>query len=512
MADDGIRVRYSGLILFTAQMISVATGLAFTLLFTRNMTTQGFSDWSFIYTAIGPFLFLTGVFPFWTTRFVARRKENSVKTGLAANLILGVAATVGYCVFLPVYFGTFNVNPALFDIFLFASLLILTSYLSIMLESCLRSVRPQTTGYGLLIHEIIKVAVAYAAFFLFIKGDPAAASNYHMLFSGAMAGLLVSVSAQIVYYVWLLRMALKEKIQFAYLVEWLKGSAVFVYSVIGTQILSLQSFMIYAVNKDSLGHYTAAGMFINVVGYATSLSFALYPKLLSNDCDDKHVVTSFSTTMMMAIPMAAIVISMSKSLLTVLNINYVESWPVLIMLTIATVLSLVSTFYINYLTGVESFDMGGKISLKELLRSKIFKALSLTYLQAGITIPLTYFAITALPVSNPVVVAEYVGVIAIIMNAVNLTVSYWLVRKYAGKVFINIKEISKYLAVGIVTGAILFMLPEKSTLMFTLLKGCTGVAIYFGLLLLIDEQVRHMVKLIFLEIKQMLGIKPKPPA
>jgi hypothetical protein len=493
-------------------MISVATGLAFTLLLTRNMSMQDFSDWSFIYTAIGPFLFFTGVFPFWTTRFVARRKESSVKTGLAANLILGVAATVGYCLFLPIYFGTFNVNPALFDIFLFASLLILTSYLTIMLESCLRSVRPQTTGYGLLIHEIIKVAVAYTVFFLFIKGDPAAAANSHTLFSGAMAGLLVSVSAQIGYYVWLLRDYLREKIQFAYLVEWLKGSAVFVYSTIGTQILSLQSFMIYAVNKDSLGQYTAAGMFINVVGYATSLSFALYPKLLSNNCEDKHVVTSFSTTMMMAIPLAAIVISMSKSLLTVLNINYVESWPVLIMLTIATVLSLVSTFYVNYLTGVESFDIGGKISLRELLKSKIFKALSLTYLQAGITIPLVYIAITAFPVNNPVVVAGYVGVIAIIMNVVNLIVSYSLVRKYAGKVFINMKDISKYLSVGIITGATLFLLPETTTLVYTLFKASLGVGIYFGLLLLIDEQARHMVKLVFVEIKQILVMKPKNPA
>ncbi|MCW4023802.1 MAG: hypothetical protein NWF01_02060 [Candidatus Bathyarchaeota archaeon] len=511
MADDGIRVRYSGLIIFTAQMISVATGLAFTLLLTRNMTTQGFSDWSFIYTAIGPFLFLTGVFPFWTTRFVARRKENSIKTGLAANLILGVAATVGYCVFLPIYFGTFNVNPGLFDIFLFASLLILTSYVTIMLESCLRSVKPQTTGYGLLVHEIIKVTIAYTVFFLFIKGEPAAVIDSHTLFSGAMASLLIAVFVQIAYYMWLLRDALKEKIRFAYLVEWLKGSAVFVYSTIGTQILSLQAFMIYAVNKDSLGHYTAASMFINVVAYATSLSFALYPKLLSNNCEDKHVVTSFSTTMMMAIPLATVVISMSKSLLTVLNVNYVESWPVLIMLTVATVLSLVSTFYINYLTGVESFDIGGKISLRELLKSKIFKALSLTYLQAGITIPLTFIAITMFPISNPVVVAEYVGVIAIIMNVVNLIVSYWLVHKYAGKVFINMKDIAKYLAVGVVMGATLFLLPETTTLVFTLLKASLGAGIYFGLLLLIDEQARHMVKLVFVEIKQILRMKPKNP-
>jgi hypothetical protein len=56
VARSELRIQYSGLIIFTAQIISVATGMAFILLLTRNMTKPQYGVWSNIFDLTGYFL------------------------------------------------------------------------------------------------------------------------------------------------------------------------------------------------------------------------------------------------------------------------------------------------------------------------------------------------------------------------------------------------------------------------------------------------------------------------
>ena len=49
-------------------------------------------------------------------------------------------------------------------------------------------------------------------------------------------------------------------------------------------------------------------------------------------------------------------------------------------------------------------------------------------------------------------------------------------------------------------GAVLFLLPTTSTLLFTIAKALAGFAIYAGLLLIIDAQARELIRLIWEEI------------
>ena len=83
-------------------------------------------------------------------------------------------------------------------------------------------------------------------------------------------------------------------------------------------------------------YYQAAFTFTTIIGYASSLAFALYPKLLAKSCTDEEVGVSFRTVMMLAIPFATITMVMSISFLTILNVSYGVAWPVLIALTVDT--------------------------------------------------------------------------------------------------------------------------------------------------------------------------------
>jgi len=72
MVKSEIRLKYSGLILFTSKLLSVATGLAFVLMITRSVSTEEFGIWGNLSDVFSYFIILATVLPFWTTRFVAR--------------------------------------------------------------------------------------------------------------------------------------------------------------------------------------------------------------------------------------------------------------------------------------------------------------------------------------------------------------------------------------------------------------------------------------------------------
>ena len=125
--------------------------------------------------------------------------------------------------------------------------------------------------------------------------------------------------------------------------------------------------------QPTRAYFQAALCFTTVVGYSSSLAFAMYPKLLAKTCPEEQVGTSLRTVLMLAIPLSTITMVMSTSFLTILNVSYSVAWPVLIALTINTLVSVITSFYSSLIIGREGFDAEGKIPLRKLFRSKIFE-------------------------------------------------------------------------------------------------------------------------------------------
>jgi O-antigen/teichoic acid export membrane protein len=153
LEKDEIRLHYSGFIIFAAQILSLATGLVFTLLLARNMTKQEYGIWANIFDLTGYFLLLSGVFPFWTMRYVAHRRQGAAKTGFLANLAFSLIFTFVYISLTPFVTAAFNISGTYVLMYIIASAQIINVYLIAALESILRAKRPQAIGYGLLIEE-----------------------------------------------------------------------------------------------------------------------------------------------------------------------------------------------------------------------------------------------------------------------------------------------------------------------------------------------------------------------
>jgi len=283
----------------------------------------------------------------------------------------------------------------------------------------------------------------------------------------------------------------------------LKGSAALIYNIIGGQLVGFVLYLLlYFGGESALGYYSAAVTFSTVIGYAFSLAFALYPKMLAQDCP-ADVVTSFKNMLMFALPMAAVTLTMSTSLLTILNASYSPASPILILLTIDTLVVLVSQFYTQGLTGLETLDVEGKISLRELVRSKIFKVFTLSYIQAAIALPTVYFILTQLALSGPVQAAMYVVAVNIVVHVITFAIIYLLLR-HEFKLIVPWMSVAKYVFAALVAAAVLLILPQTSTLTTTFGKVLLGVGVYTALLLVIDGDSRNLAKRVLEEMRSVL--------
>jgi O-antigen/teichoic acid export membrane protein len=453
------------------------------------MTTTEFGIWTNIFDYMPYFVIVSSIIPFWVTRFTARDKEGTVKTSTISQLILGVIATVAYLPVITVISFAIGTSQYLL-IYLIGGFYVLTYYMVTVFEAALTATRPHATGYGFIIQEIVKVAVAL----IIILG-------FDQVFLGAILALVVAPTVQLIYYLYKLRAFFKEKVNWSYLKQWIKSSPVLLYNVLGTQLLSFVFILLFVYGgAEARAYYQAALSFTTIVGYASSLAIALYPKLLANCCSKEDIGLSFKTVMMLAIPLATIVMTMAVSFLTVLNATYSDGSLVLVALTVDTLIVMLVTFYSQVLMGMEAFDAAGEIHFKKLVKSKIFKLFSIPYIQSAIALPATYFVLTQLYVDGPVTTAAAVVAVLIVVH-LGTFVALAIRSRHSIHVPIAWRSITKYIFAAFLMGAALIVAPTTTTLLATIAKTIAGFALYTVILLAVDMQARELVRLVWKEVK-----------
>jgi O-antigen/teichoic acid export membrane protein len=496
LRENEIRIQYSGFIIFAAKLLSVATGMIFTLLITRNATREQYGVWSNVFDLLAYFLLLSGAFPFWATRFVARGKEGAVKTGLLANLVLSLVSVVIYIPLVPLLTGALATGEYI-ALYLVVSAQMINLYLINVLESCLRAVKPHAIGYGLLIEEAVKVSLAYL---LIVK--------LQLGLLGAMISLIIAVSAQIAYYLKLMSNDLRQKTQWNYVKEWLKGSTVNIYYAIGNQISTIIFIWLFTIGGPvARGNYQAAATFANIVAYSSFLAFALYPKLLAKDSLEE-VTDSLKMVLMFAIPMTAGAVATSESFLMILDAPYGDAAPVLFLLAFDALVLTISQFYTFVFLGVEKLDEEAKIPLKRLAKSHIFKVFTLPYVHAAITLPTTFYVLTTFAAGQPVQAALYVTAINMTARIAMFLVLYVIMRRSA-RVSVPWKNIGKYVLASTAMGITLYMLPHPTKLLLTAGTAAAGGLLYAGLLLAIDKEARTLARSILNEVRRVVGGKAR---
>jgi len=485
----GIRLQYTGFVIFAAKLLSVTTGLIFQFMIARSTTGPEYDLWFNINDVLTYFTLLTGMLPFWVMRFVARGREEAAKTGLLANLTISMIATFIYLSLISLITSALGISQNYLPLYFFASVQIIELYSISLLEACLQASIPQTIGYGLLAQQFCRVILGYI---LIIE--------FRQSLLGAVLSTIVAFTIQIIYYFRLLAEELKQRIKWEYVKEWLKGSVANIYNVVGNQIAALIFIMLFVYGgTGGRGRYGAAAQITSVISYSSFLAFALYPKLLA-ERKREDITTSLKMVLMFAIPLTAGAIALSDSYITLLRVEYPDAASVLVVLAIDALISTVSGIFSATLYGVETVDENAKISFKELAKSRLFIAFSLPYLHSAITLPITFHILTTYANNQPLQAALSVSVINSSAHFAMFLILYIMVRKMI-KIDIPWMNMAKYVFASAVMATILFIIPHPTRISLTIAMTAVGGIIYLVLLMAIDKETRMLPKTIWQEIK-----------
>jgi O-antigen/teichoic acid export membrane protein len=490
LTENEIRLRYTGFIIFAARILSVVTGLLFQLMIARATTKLEYGIWFNINDVSTYFTVLVGVLPFWTLRFAARKREGAAKTGVLANLMMSIIASIIYLILLPTITSALGISEEYLPLYFLTALQIMEAHSINALEAGLQAKIPHTIGYGLLIAECCKVVLGYVIIIVFQQP-----------LLGAKLSLITAFAFQTLYYVKLLTEDFTHRVNWAYVREWLKGSIANIYNIAGSRIAGFVFILLFTYGGEGArSNYGAASQIASVVTYSSYLAFALYPKLLA-DRKPEDITTSFKTVLMFAIPMTVGAMTLSDSYVIIMKDIYRDAWPILIVLAINAFIRTVSNLFGTILFGVEQVDEQVSISFRALVKSRLFVVFSLPYLRSAIILPTAFYALTANTQNKSVQAAISISLIITFTNLVTCLISYVITRNMVN-LAIPWRNIAKYVFASLIMAIVFYLLPHPTRILFILGMTAIGGIIYFTSLMAIDKEARTLVLTIWTEIKR----------
>ncbi len=497
MVNGEVRLRYSGLIIFLARLLSVGTGLIFTLMVTRNITTEMFGIYGNLSDVLSYFTLASSIFPFWATRFAARDHAGSLATVLFTNLIVAVPSSLIYLVLLPTVLPMLQVSINFMIVYLLISIQIIENYVLTALESALQAKKPQALGFGLMIHEISKVCIGCVLILLLEK---------ELL--GVVLSIIIAIFFQLSFYIKKILPALHEKINWNYAKEWVKASPFNLYGIIGQRLADSILLLLFIYGgKVARGYYGAAFTIAGIVGYSSLIGYALYPRLLSKS-QPEDITSSLKLVSMFAIPMAFGSIVMADSYLTILNLEYSVARPILILLSIDMLTQCFSSVFGAVVYGVEKLDAEAKIPWKKMIKSKLFLFLTLPYFQAAAALPLAYYALNYVAVTA-VDSALFVASIVLMVD-LGLVIVRYVIAKKSLRFQMPLNHIMKFMGAAAAMALLLYVLPHTTRLTVTVGLTLIGGCVYFVVLSIIDSESRAVIKDAIKELPKI--IKPHESA
>ncbi len=363
-------------------------------------------------------------------------------------------------------------------------------------EAILHARQPQKIGYGFLIFEACKVIIGYILIIQRgVRGPEALVA--------AVISIIVAYTLQLVFYLRLITHGLQGKIRWSYIKEWLKASPINLYNIGGQRLAALVLILLFIYAGEARGDYQAGQFIASVIGHSSVLAFALYPRLLSKT-QPQDISTSLRMVLMFAIPMTAGAMILSDSYVTIMNVEFRLARPVLILLAMNALCLSVSSVFNTITSGTERVDEKAKIPFRKLIKTRLFLLYTLPYVQAAISLPLTYFILTTMA-QTATEAATFVAAIILVIDIPLLFARYGIARKCVD-FGIPWKNIAKYAMASVVMAAVLLVIPHPTRIIYTLAVTLLGGVVYILTLLPTDREARSLAKSIIHETLRMMKL------
>jgi len=353
-----IRVTYSGLIAFVVGVISVFTGLFFTLIITRKLSPEEFGTWVLIGHMIFFFLVTERIISYWTIRQIARN-EKVGRTSILSSISFSFGSIPIYLLFVIIVAHRSNVD---LGVMFLGAILIPVQFVSQTLNVINLGHKPHVTSYSLLLFEAFKVPAGLSLVYFLGLGV-----------EGAIIAIFVAYLARISLEIYFARQKLKEKFRFSTLRRWIKLSWISLYSHLSNNVWHLDAILYSLITGSVIGvaYYGVSMTIAGTLQHAGLISQALYPKLLAKGSYE-HIKRNFTLMMYFAIPLLGLSVIFSRPALFALNPLYEEAYLIVIILSFKTFFLIFRNLLDRILLGIETIDVEHNPSFSKLRTSKLF--------------------------------------------------------------------------------------------------------------------------------------------
>ena len=478
-------------------LLTVITGLVFTIILTRTLDPVEFGTWGVITVLFLGVLNIEPIISYWATREVARGLE-SAKTAIFSSGIFSSMAVIIYLIIVHfVHSGTDTDFESVF----FAAFLIPIIFLNRVLSGINLGWKPQAVSYGILVMGVTQIPMALIFVYFFDMG---------------VMGIIISVAianiSSIIVLAISAREIIKKEFQIKFLKKWFRLSWLPFYPGIAGMVhaYDVVIFSLMVGSVEGIGFWTAAVLLPTLIGNSGLISTAVYAKLLQKG-KMENLQRNVTQIFFFAFPLSAIVIVFAEPGLFILNPIYQIAFPVVIIMTFQVVLNTLSTVFQSMLKGVETVDVDEKASFKQYIKSKLFLLPTLLLIQYSVYI--TLLVIMLWVAGSDYDLIDLITYWAIIMLSTQIPITichYIMVRKHLQITF-EFSIILKYFAISLVVFSLIYYLIEQfleydsnvfvfipAVLLFTMI----GVFGYISITYLVDSRTKHLVSEIINELKE----------
>lgn len=495
---SNIRVTYSGFIAFTVALISVITGLFFTLMVTRRLSPEEFGTWAIIGSLISYFLIVELTISFWTTRQIARG-ENVGKTSFLSSIVVSSGLIP---IFIVVAFLFSEITNIDYDVMIFATILLPLTLVSQTLTGINLGHKPHAISYSLLIFESLKIPTALLFVIILDLG-----------LVGAIAATIIAYCGKIILQSYFARNKIKGKFNFSTLYRWIKLSWIPVYSNIASLIWSLDVIVYSLITGSVIGvaYYAASVSITALIAHSGMISQALYPKLLAKGGHD-FIKENLNQLLYFSIFLLGISILFAKPALFALNPVYKDASLIVIFFAFRTFFYVITGVLYKILMGLETVDLNEKQTYRMLAKSKLFYVPTLVnihYISYILIIIVTIFILNQQGIDELEMVVWW-SVIALSLQIPFFIYATYLVKKET-KISFPIIRVIKYIF-GIAVCFIVYFLTSDSLIEYhisiydylpgLILEFLLCSIVYFIITYFIDKNTRNLFKSILTEIRR----------
>jgi len=495
---SNIRVTYSGLIAFVVGIIGVFTGLIFVLMVTRRLSPEEFGTWALIGSIVYYFLISELIISFWSTRQIARNEQVG-KTAILSSAFFSLGVIPIYVVYVLLISEKSSAN---FETMLLGAVLLPVFFVSQSLTAINLGHKPHATSYSMVLLETLKIPFGLFLVVIFELGV-----------QGAIFAILFAYIGSIIVQFYFAKAKLVYTFNLEVLKRWLRLSWIPFYFNINRYIQMLDVVLYSIITGSVLGiaFYQAALTVAGIVVHATSISQALYPKLLAEK-NFQGILKNLTHVMFFAIPLLGISLIFSKAALFALNPSYQAAWLIVVLLSFKMFVNILKTVPGAILVGTEQVDTEKNPTFSRLIASNLFKVPTILSIFNAIYLGTLIVVLFILPNSNgnELELVTWWALIGLIIE-IPSTIALWIKSQKHVKLSFPFKNTSKYIGATLVFIVIFYFTSpfiityEESIYKFLpaiILQLLICVGIYFAITYTIDNEVRILFKTIFNELRK----------